>query len=127
MFDLLDIMAGKGTQTFKGTIYESITGTPSDEGKSFEYEHIEPGSRDFRRLFGNVTASEGFTEHIKTSAPYDFKINTSVRLQNGKWYSVIASTIDYQSVSAQAWRVLEQVAGVEKAIRLVEIEAPWGL
>lgn len=123
----MDIMAPRAEQVCVGKYYENYPKTPEIAGERFEYEYIDPTSWRFKNLFSNVTANESTTAAIKTKINLKWKVDGFVRLQDGRFYAIVAVAQDFNAAPKQAFRYFGNPAGVEFVIRLVEKDEPWGI
>ena len=117
--DLIDILTGKADSTCTGKYFEGKLG---ENGVTFEYEYLDPRSKSYRMLFGNLAGSQAWSATIKTNARIDFKVGAHVKLQDGKTYEINGVDTDMQSAEKQAYRYFAFPAGVYKVIRLSEVD-----
>lgn len=117
--DLIDILTGKADSTCTGKYFEGKLG---ENGVTFEYEYLDPRSKSYRMLFGNLAGSQAWSATIKTNARIDFKVGAHVKLQDGKIYEINSVDTDMQSAEKQAYRYFAFPAGVYKVIRLNEVD-----
>lgn len=136
-FDLMDILTGRAEKVCTGKYFDKapiITELKGDKATTtytdavvFEYEHLDPKSRTYRMLFGNLFGGQAWSATIKTNSNIDFKVNGYVRLQDGNIYTIVSVDRELQSASSQAFRYFKEPAGVEKVIRLTQVENPFEL
>lgn len=117
--DLIDILTGKADSTCTGKYFEGKLG---ENGVTFEYEYLDPRSKSYRMLFGNLAGSQAWSATIKTNARIDFKVGAHIKLQDGKMYEINGVDTDMQSAEKQAYRYFAFPAGVYKVIRLSEVD-----
>lgn len=125
MFDLMDILCGRAEKVCIGKLYK---GEPIEANAiSFDYEYLDPTSRTYRMIYGNLYAGQSCDATIKTKVNLNFKIDSYVKLQDGNIYTIISVDKDMQSASKQAYRYFKEPAGLEKTIRLSQVENPFEL
>ena len=102
-------------------------GAPPNGGTRFSYEQIDPKSRVFQMLFGNVDGSDVCTTAIKTKRRLGYKVRDVLVLQDGTAYSVASVAVDYgaNAKNAQAFRYRPNPPGIDYVLRLIEIDNPW--
>lgn len=126
MIDLLTILQGKYDKTLEGTWYQKNQPTVQDAGQPFDYEIIDPRSRAYQMMFSNIEGTAGVMT-IKTNDPYEWKEKTFVVLQDERLYIIESIREDLGKVDKEAYRLLKDVVGVEYALRLIEVDNPYGL
>lgn len=123
--DILDVLNPKQRFTLTGKYFSERPDGPDVGGEEFNYEYVDPYTKTWRTLFGNIQASAGETA-IRTDDQLEFKESTGIIcLQDGNWYKVVSKMTDYSSAPKQAFRVLPVPIGTEYVIRLVSIKIPW--
>lgn len=125
MLDLMDILTGKAEKVCTGKYYENEP--EESEAISFAYEYMDFNSRTYKMLINRLYAGQACDASIKTNANINFKIDSFIRLQDGNIYTIISVDKDMQSASKQAYRYFIQPAGIEKIIRLTQVENPFEL
>ncbi len=127
MRDILDILNPRTQFALSGTYYPERPDSPDVGGQPFNYEYVDPYTKTWRTLFGNIQASAGETA-IRTDDRLKFKAGDGlVRLQDGEWYAIQQKMTDYQAAPKQAFRVLPVPVGTQYVLRLVAVDEPWGL
>ena len=125
--DILDLLNPRTQFTLSGTYYHERPDSPDVGGQPFNYEYVDPSTKTWRTLFGNIQVSAGETA-IRTDDQLSFKTgNGIVRLQDGSWYTIEQKATDYQAAPKQAFRVLPVPVGTQYVLRLVAVDEPWGL
>ena len=125
--DILDILNPHTQFTLSGTYYPERPDGPDVGGQQFNYEYVDPYTKTWRTLFGNIQVSAGETA-IRTDDQLSFKEGKGlVNLQDGSWYTIEQKATDYQSAPKQAFRVLPVPVGTQFVLRLVATEEPWGI
>lgn len=124
--DFLDLLNGKFDKTLEGTWYIKKQMTPQTVGQPFDYEILEPNSRSYQMIIGNLAGS-GNTLSIKTSDDYEWKEKTFVVLQDSKMYIIESIREDLGNVNKEAFRMLKDVVGIEYVLGLIEVDNPYGL
>jgi hypothetical protein len=123
--DILDIMNPRARFTLTGRYYDERPSSPADGGEEFNYEYVDPSSRNWRSLFANIQVSAGQTA-IRTDDQLKFKEGKGiVVLQDGTAYLIEVKMTDYQSAPKQAFRILSLPVSTEYLLRLVAVEEPW--
>ena len=122
--DLLDILNGHAEEVFSGTYFSKLpqSDKTDEAGILFDYEHVDPTSWSYRRMFGNMV-NDAATTAIKSCDPIDWKVGGYMRLQDGRTYTIEALQRDY--TTRQAFRYLDKVAGTDTVMRLTEVEDPF--
>nr|DAL76791.1 MAG TPA: hypothetical protein [Caudoviricetes sp.] len=124
---LSEMCARKDTEYFSGTYYNRRPSKPSDVGEKFTYEMVDPRSREYRTIIGNLLV-EGTSTAIKTRSSIEFKEKQYIVTQDGKFWQIAAVTETIQTEqSKQALRFFVETAQTEKTIRLIGKDNPWGL
>ena len=123
--DFLDITMTKDKQTLTGKYYKKYPNFPNDFCEVFNYEYVDTSSKSFQRIFGNVTENNATITTIKTKNSIDFKVESFILLQNNKFYQILEVGEDYQSVNREVYRYVNKVSGIEKTLRLTEIDNPY--
>lgn len=124
---LSEMCARKDTEYFSGTYYKRRPTRPEDGGKTFTYEMVDPRSREYRTIIGNLLV-EGTSTAIKTRSSIEFKEKQYIVTQDGKFWQIAAVTETIQTEqSKQALRFFVETAQTEKVIRLIGKNNPWEL
>lgn len=125
--DILDIMNPRQRFTLTGKYFPERPDGPDVGGEEFNYEYVDPYTKTWRTLFGNIQAGAGETA-IRTDDQLGFKEGKGmVVLQDGTVYLIQQKMTDYSSAPKQACRVLPVPIGTEYVLRLVAVEDPWGV
>lgn len=127
MMDYLDLIRGAYNQFFSGTYYAIMPQTPNDSGIPFHYDMMDPASWSYRKAFGNVMSNDARDTAIKSRDAFSWKVGAYVCLQDGKLYTILAVQQDYASINKEVYRTLSIPAGIEYAVRLSEVDNPWGI
>lgn len=124
---LSEMCAIKDKEYLTGTYYKRIPVSVNDGGEKFTYEVLDPHTREYRTIIGNLL-TEGNITAIKTRSAIEFKPKGYVVTQDGKLWQITATTENVQSDrSKQALRFFTETAQTEKTIRLLGVENPRGL
>lgn len=125
--DILNILNPRQKFPLTGKYFSERPDSPDGGGEEFNYEYVEPYTKTWRTLFGNIQAGAGETA-IRTDDQLQFKEGKGiVVLEDGTAYLVVQKMTDYQSAPKQAHRVLPVPVGTEHVLRLIEVEEPWGV
>lgn len=123
--DILDILNPKERFTLTGKYYAERPDSPDIGAQEFNYEYVDPYTKTWRTLFGNIQASAGETA-IRTDDQISFKKGKGlVVLQDGSCYAIEVKAVDYQAAPKQAFRVLPVPVSTQYVLRLVAIDEPW--
>ncbi len=126
MFDLLSLLQGKGDKTLTGSYYADIPLKHTSVSQPFDYEILEPSSRAYQMLIGNIEGHSNIIA-IKTNDPYNYQPKEHIVLQDGKLYVIESIREDISKASKEAFRNFKEIVGVEYILRLIEVENPYGL
>ena len=125
--DILDLLNPRTQFPLSGTYYPERPDGPDVGGQQFNYEYVDPSTKTWRTLFGNIQVSAGETA-IRTGDQLSFKTgNGIVRLQDGSWYTIEQKATDYQAAPKQAFRVLPVPVGTQYVLRLTALDEPWSI
>lgn len=134
MIDLLDILAGRASETNPATYYDSKpdgmylpNGTADlfsleNNGVPMDYETLDPMSYQLRTLFGDVTDRTGKMLAIKTRDQIAYKVGGYIATQDGSLYVIDAVTVDTTAAAKQAMRFIPVPLETVYVIRLFEVE-----
>lgn len=126
MFDLLSLLQGKGDKTLTGSYYSRVPIDTKTVSQGFEYELIEPRSRQYQMLTSNLKV-DGNVVVIKTYDANEWIINGYVVLQDGKLYTIESIRDDISNTSKEAFRLEKDIANIDYIVRLYEVANPWGI
>lgn len=124
--DWLDVAKPSEKYPATATYYEDDIDDPSIGGQSFRYDYVDPLSKTYRMLFGNIQSTDGEGEcAIATVDKLPFTIGAYVKTQDGKYFQIKQVQQDFSSVPKQAMRILPVPVGTRYVIRMVRVENPW--
>lgn len=125
IYDALDILLPRERFTAEGKYWE---GRPEikEGGALFNYEYVDPLSKTYRRLFGNIQSFDARETAIRTNDLLPFKVGAFVMTSEGTLFTIVQAAKDFQSASKQALRLLGTPLGTEYVLRLVNAENAWG-
>lgn len=110
------------------TYYENTVDSPADGGQSFRFDYVDPLSKTYRTLFGNITSDRNNGEvTIRTNANLPFRQASYIILPDGICYQIIQCAKDYSNVEKEALAMWKNPIGVEYVIRMVQVPNPWGV
>ena len=125
--DIMDVMNPRQRFTLTGKYFSERPDGPDVGGEEFNYEYVDPYTKTWRTLFGNIQAGAGETA-IRTDDQLGFKEGKGmVILNDGTAYLIQQKMTDYQAAPKQAFRVLPTPVGTEYVLRLVAVDEPWGV
>ncbi len=124
--DILDILNPKERFTLTGKYYAERPDSPDIGAQEFNYEYVDPYTKTWRTLFGNIQASAGETA-IRTDDQIKFKINGIVITQDRQAFKIIQIEKDYQAANKQVMRIFGTPVSTQYVIRLVSVDNPWGI
>lgn len=129
--DFLDILQGRYEQTYNGRYYKKLPTPAIDASEAapqpFDYEHVDVTEWRYQQLIGNLIVTDAANTTIKTRTSIKFTPNTHVALQDGNLYLITSITEDPRSVPKEAARIMVVPVGLEKVIRLRQVDDPWGI
>lgn len=123
----MDILNPHDDYTATATYYPTRTNDASVGGQKFSYEYVDPRSRAYRRLFGNVQDFDADITAIRTKDRIAFIVGGMVVTADGACYRVTEVGVDYSTASKQALRLFKTPLGTSFLLRLQSIENPWGI
>lgn len=127
MFDFLDLETVRDDQYLEGTYYERLPKTPQDHPVLFSYEQLNPVSRDYAKLMGELRA-DNETTAIRTNERLRWRINSYVCTQDGKFWQIEGIVTQVQSEeNKEVLRVLAQAIDTDFLLRLRLKDNPWSL
>lgn len=128
----LDLNAPRAQYTARGSYYKREPNDLTEGAQTFSYEYLDLYSRTYSVLFGGVQAVAG-EQAIRTRDRLDLQrdergeVGGIVITGDGRAFKVIQSQRDYSRAPKQAFRIFGMPVGYTTALRLVEIDNPWGL
>jgi hypothetical protein len=126
--DYLDFAIPKNKFPACAKYYDSTVDDPSDGGQTFHFDYVDPLSKTYRTLFGNITSDRNNGEvAIRTRDKLPYKQSSYIIFPNGICYQIIQCQTDFNTANRQALRLFPVPAGVEYVIRMVQIPNPWGI
>ena len=93
----------------------------------FDYEAVDVTEWRYQQLIGNLIVTDAANTTVKTRSSVKFAPNTYVALQDGNLYLITSVTEDPRSVPKEAARIMVFPVGLEKVLRLKQIDDPWGI
>lgn len=127
IFDSMDLMNPKSRFTASGSYYEECFDSPDEGAQAFNYEYVDPLSRTYRRLYGNIQAFQAGECAIRTGDQLKFKVNGIVITQDGQCFKIIQAAKDYQAAPKQVLRLFGTPVSVQYVLRMVTVDNPWGI
>lgn len=124
--DVLDILNPRTRFTAEGTFWTERPDSADEGGMRFNYEYVDPFSKTYRRLFGNIQSFDAGETAVRTNDLLPFKVGAFVMTAEGTLFTITQAAKDFQSASKQALRLLGTPLGTEYVLRLVNVENPWG-
>ena len=121
MIDLLDILAGRASETNPATYYADRLSIDLD-GVPFDYEILDPMSYQLRNLFGDITDRTGKMIALKTRDAIDFRVGGYVVTEDDSLYTVDAVTVDTSASNKQVMRFIPVPLETVRIVRLMEVE-----
>ena len=123
--DLMDLMRPHSEYTATALFFESRPLNGNAGGIPFVFSYVEPKSRAYTRLIGNVTGEDANIA-IQTDERLDFQPGkTRIRLPDGQLYIVNQVLYDYDKAPKQALRMFPMPVGVTRLIRMIPVKDPW--
>ena len=125
--DALDILNPRSRFTAEGTFWTERPDSLIEGGQKFNYEYVDPFSKTYRRLYGNIQSFNTGETAIRTNDLLPFKVGAFVMTAEGTLFAITQAAKDFQSASKQALRLLGTPLGTEYVLRLVNVENAWGV
>lgn len=117
-----DFMSIKDEEYLTGIYYKSYPNTASDYGEEFTYTIVDPKSREYRSIIGNLQG-DGATLTIKTRKHSAFSINSLVRTQDGLLWQIASVNVNpIIEEGKESLRLFKSSAQTERIMRLIEVE-----
>lgn len=128
-FLFLDFLnPNKGNFPLKAKYYENPVDDPSEGGQTLNFDYVDPISKTYRTLFGNIISDRKNGEiAIRTNTGLSYHQASYIVFSNGTCYQIIQTAEDYSRVSKEALRLWKNPIGVEYVIRMVQVPNPWGV
>lgn len=123
--DAMDILNPRPETTATATYYPTRTNDPTVGGVKISYEYVDPRSRAYRHVFGNLQTFTGDVAAIRTWDRLDYVIGGTVVTADGACYKIIERGIDYSTASKEALRMFSTPVGTSFLLRLQSITDPW--
>lgn len=124
----LDMIAPKDEFPIKAKYYESTVDSPEDGGQTFRFAFVDPLSKTYRSLFGNITSDRDNAEvTIRTNYKLPYNLASYIVFSNGECYQIVQCAKDYSKVGREALAMWSDPVGIEYVIRMVQIPNPWGV
>lgn len=125
--DLLDFLRVRDHEYLTGVYFAYQPQTPNDVGISFTYEQVDPKSRAYAKIIGEIE-DPLTTTAIKTDDYCGFEINGYVLTQSGELWIVSEVVKNVQTEETkEALRLFTETVQTEYLVRLVKTDNPWGL
>lgn len=126
--DVRDVLTPSNAKfPFKGSYYEKPFQDPTQKRIGIRYKFENPQSKVYKALFSNVQDFSGSETAIRTNKQEDFKIGGVIVMQDGKAYTITDCMTDYNTVSQEVFRLVNNAPGVERVLRLISRENAWGI
>lgn len=126
--DSLDLFTPRGRYTATGSYYKETFDSPEEGAQKFNYEYVDPLSRSYRRLFGNIQSFEAGETAIRTNDQLDYKVGGVVVTQDGTIFLIQQVAKDFQDAPKQVLRLFGTPVSVSYVLRLsIDEDNPWEL
>lgn len=120
--DYLDFLVDSTTERLTGYFYKRRPKTKEDGRLPFQYEQLDPNSKVFDKVLGNVRADRA-TYAIKTNDYSDFNVGGYIITQNGKiWEITEVITNEQVKGNNDALWWFKTAKNVECSVRMIEID-----
>ena len=126
IYDALDILLPRARFTAEGKFWTERPDSADEGGAKFNYEYVDPASRSYRRLFGNMQVFDANEVAIRTNDLLPWDAEKYFMTADGALYRVLQVQKDYADAPKQAMRLLGTPIGTQYVIRGVRIDNPWG-
>lgn len=125
--DSLDLMNPRGRYTATGSYYKERFDSPDEGSQQFNYEYVDPLSRSYRRLFGNIQSFDAGETAIRTNDQLDYVVGGTIVTQDGQIFLIQQIAKDFQDAPKQVLRLFGTPVSVTYLLRLITIKNPWGI
>ena len=126
IYDALDILMPRARFTAEGKYWTERPDSSDMGGMAFNYEYVDPLSKSYRVLFGNIQTVEDGSTTIRTNDNLGFKAGHWIMTDDGQLFQVIQVAKDFSASSKQALRLFGTPLMTEFVLRLVTDPNPWG-
>ena len=127
LFDVLDVLCPMPQYTAEGTFWKTKPDKPGAHGGArFNYEYVDPASRSYRRLFGNIQAFDAGETAIRTNDLFPWSAKGYFMTADESLYRITEAREDFSAAPKQAMRLQGTPLGTEWVVRGVRIDNPWG-
>lgn len=124
--DSLDLFTPRSRFSATGTYWPERPDSADKGGTPFNYEYVDPSSRAYRRLFGNIQSFNAGEIAIRMNDLIDWSNKGYFMTTDGSVYRIDSVQKDYSSAPKQAMRLFGTPLGTEYVIRGVNVPNPWG-
>lgn len=125
IFDAMDIMNPRARFTASASYYAEFPEDRDTGARQFNYEYVDPLSKTYRRLYGNIQSFDAGEAAIRTDDQLDYKVNGIVITQDGQAFKIVQVAKDYQAVPKQTLRLFGTPVSVTYVLRMITIDNPW--
>lgn len=120
--DYIDMLVDTSNEKLTGYFYKRRPRTPEDGRITFKYEQLDPNSRVFDKVLGNVRADRA-TYAIKTNDHCGFNVGGYIITQNGLiWEITEVVTNEQEKGSNDVLRWFRTAKNAECSVRMVQVE-----
>lgn len=124
--DSLDLFTPRSRFTATGTYWTERPDSADMGGIKFNYEYVDPMSKTYRILFGNIQTDEAGNTTIRTNDNLGFKDGQWVMTADGQLFQIEQVAKDFADAPKQALRFFGTPLMTEFVLRLITVPNPWG-
>ena len=120
--DYIDMLVDTSSEKLTGYFYKRRPRTPEDGRITFKYEQLDPNSRVFDKVLGNVRADRA-TYAIKTNDHCGFNVGGYIITQNGLiWEITEVVTNEQAKGSNDVLRWFRTAKNAECNVRMIQVD-----
>lgn len=120
--DYIDMLVDTSSEKLTGYFYKRRPRTPDDGRITFKYEQLDPNSRVFDKVLGNVRADRA-TYAIKTNDHCGFNLGGYIITQNGLiWEITEVVTNEHAKGSNDVLRWFKTAKNADCNVRMIQID-----
>lgn len=125
---LSEFCSRKSEEVLSGKYYKFYPKSYSDNPIKFNYDILDPETKEYKNLMTNLITTDGGKLAIKTRASIDFMIKGYVLTQDGKMWQIDQSTENpINEQSKGALRFFVDTAQTERHLRLLRVDNPMDI
>lgn len=119
--DYVDFLVDSSDEHLTGYFYARRPKTQDDGKISFNYKELDPNSRVFSKLLGNVI-TDSATYAIETNDNCGFKVGSYIQTQNGLFWEITEVVANEEEKSTNnALRWFKTAKNAECRVRMIQV------